>query len=131
MGRKPPRTAGAANRIGPQEPRCSDAATRAPGTFTLVTLELGPDDKRMRLRYAGTCRPCGRPHEAGGDAIDSLDVRAGRDRERRGGVAQVVDRHAREVGENSACMNHEREAFDERGRRRYPTPSPKGSACGG
>lgn len=30
---------------------------------------LGPDDKRMRLRYAGTCRLCGRTHDAGADAI--------------------------------------------------------------
>ncbi|PZU49123.1 MAG: NERD domain protein [Microbacterium sp.] len=34
-----------------------------------MTLELGPDDKRMRLRYAGTCRLCGRAHAAGADAI--------------------------------------------------------------
>lgn len=34
-----------------------------------MTLELGPDDKRMRLRYAGTCRLCGRAHDAGADAI--------------------------------------------------------------
>lgn len=34
-----------------------------------MTLELGPDDKRMRLRYAGTCRLCGRAHGAGADAI--------------------------------------------------------------
>ena len=40
-----------------------------PATFGLVTLELGPDDKRMRLRYAGTCRLCGRAHDAGADAI--------------------------------------------------------------
>lgn len=38
-------------------------------TFRLVTLELGPDDKRMQLRYAGTCRLCGRAHDAGADAI--------------------------------------------------------------
>lgn len=34
-----------------------------------MTLELGPGDKRMRLRYAGTCRLCGRAHAAGADAI--------------------------------------------------------------
>jgi hypothetical protein len=40
-----------------------------PDTFGVVTLELGPDDKRMRLRYAGTCRLCGRALTAGADAI--------------------------------------------------------------
>ena len=34
-----------------------------------MTLELGPDDKRMRLRYAGTCRLCSRELPAGTDAI--------------------------------------------------------------
>lgn len=34
-----------------------------------VTLDLGPDDKRMRLRYAGTCRLCGRTLAAGADAV--------------------------------------------------------------
>ncbi|MGU3643875.1 nuclease-related domain-containing protein [Microbacterium sp. C23T] len=34
-----------------------------------MTLELGPDDKRMRLRYAGTCRLCGEPLDAGTDAV--------------------------------------------------------------
>jgi len=34
-----------------------------------VTLELGPDDKRMRLRYAGKCRLCDRSLEAGADAV--------------------------------------------------------------
>ncbi|WP_454116700.1 nuclease-related domain-containing protein [Microbacterium aurum] len=34
-----------------------------------MTLESGPDEKRMRLRYAGTCRLCGRSHDAGADAI--------------------------------------------------------------
>ncbi|MDT0143224.1 nuclease-related domain-containing protein [Microbacterium sp. PRC9] len=34
-----------------------------------MTLELGPDDKRMRLRYAGTCRLCGESLEAGTDAV--------------------------------------------------------------
>lgn len=34
-----------------------------------MTLELGPDDKRMRLRYAGTCRLCGRLLAAGADAV--------------------------------------------------------------
>jgi hypothetical protein len=48
------------------------------GTFGVVTLELGPDDKRMRLRYAGTCRVCSRPLAAGADAVyerDSKTVR--------------------------------------------------------
>jgi hypothetical protein len=31
--------------------------------------ELGPDDKRMRLRYAGTCRVCGVALPAKGEAI--------------------------------------------------------------
>lgn len=34
-----------------------------------MTLELGPDDKRMKLRYAGSCRLCGRAHGAGAEAI--------------------------------------------------------------
>lgn len=34
-----------------------------------MTLELGPDDKRMRLRYAGTCRLCDRSLDAGADAV--------------------------------------------------------------
>lgn len=45
-----------------------DIPTRT-GTFSLVTLELGPDDKRMRLRYAGTCRLCGQAVAAGAEAI--------------------------------------------------------------
>jgi hypothetical protein len=40
-----------------------------PDTFGVVMLELGPDDKRMRLRYAGTCRLCGRALAAGSDAV--------------------------------------------------------------
>lgn len=32
-------------------------------------LELGPDDKRMRLRYAGTCRLCARELPAGEEAV--------------------------------------------------------------
>jgi hypothetical protein len=39
------------------------------GTFGVVTLELGPDDKRMRLRYPGTCRLCARKLSAGEDAV--------------------------------------------------------------
>jgi hypothetical protein len=34
-----------------------------------VTLELGPDDKRMRLRYAGTCRLCTRQIPDGAEAV--------------------------------------------------------------
>lgn len=34
-----------------------------------MTLELGPDDKRMKLRYAGTCRLCGTELPAGTDAV--------------------------------------------------------------
>ncbi|MFF2488033.1 nuclease-related domain-containing protein [Microbacterium sp. NPDC058062] len=34
-----------------------------------MTLELGPDDKRMRLRYAGTCRLCTRHISAGEEAV--------------------------------------------------------------
>ncbi|GAA5196538.1 hypothetical protein GCM10025773_04820 [Microbacterium jejuense] len=39
------------------------------GTFGVVTLELGPDDKTMRLRYAGTCRLCTRQISAGEEAV--------------------------------------------------------------
>lgn len=45
------------------------AAWGSPGTFSDVTLELGPDDKRMRLRYAGTCRVCGSALDGGTDAV--------------------------------------------------------------
>ncbi|WP_426320750.1 nuclease-related domain-containing protein [Microbacterium sp. E-13] len=34
-----------------------------------MTLELGPDDKRMRLRYTGTCRLCARQFSAGEEAV--------------------------------------------------------------
>lgn len=34
-----------------------------------MTLELGPADKRMKLRYAGTCRLCGKALPAGADAV--------------------------------------------------------------
>lgn len=47
----------------------TSAASRPPGTFSRVTLELGPDDKPMKLRYAGTCRLCGTPLPAGVDAV--------------------------------------------------------------
>ncbi len=40
-----------------------------PDTFGLVTLEPSPSEKLMRLRYAGTCRLCGRAHDAGAEAI--------------------------------------------------------------
>src|SRR5688572_1738334 len=35
----------------------------------MVALELGPDDKPMRLRYAGTCRLCGTALDAGVGAV--------------------------------------------------------------
>ncbi|MDR7110889.1 hypothetical protein J2X03_000745 [Microbacterium trichothecenolyticum] len=41
-----------------------------------MTLELGPDDKRMRLRYAGSCRLCGEPLDAGMDAVYERGTRA-------------------------------------------------------
>lgn len=41
-----------------------------------MTLEIGPDDKRMRLRYAGTCRLCGRSHDAGADAVYERTLKA-------------------------------------------------------
>jgi hypothetical protein len=47
----------------------SAAVGSGPDTFGVVTLELGPDDKRMRLRYAGTCRLCGRTLAAGTDSV--------------------------------------------------------------
>lgn len=40
-----------------------------------MTLELGPDDKRMRLRYTGTCRLCIRRIPAGEEAIYERDTR--------------------------------------------------------
>ena len=40
-----------------------------------VTLEPAPADKRMRLRYAGTCRLCGKPLPAGADAIYERELK--------------------------------------------------------
>lgn len=40
-----------------------------PGTFSVVMLQLGPDDKRMKLRYAGSCRLCGTALPGGADAV--------------------------------------------------------------
>ncbi|MDQ7878494.1 nuclease-related domain-containing protein [Microbacterium sp. QXD-8] len=40
-----------------------------------MTLELGPDDKRMRLRYAGTCRLCGQALAAGVEAIYEREMK--------------------------------------------------------
>jgi hypothetical protein len=34
-----------------------------------VTLELGPDDERMKLRFAGSCRLCGAALAGGADAV--------------------------------------------------------------
>ncbi len=34
-----------------------------------MTLQRGPDDKRMRLRYAGSCRLCGTALVSGADAV--------------------------------------------------------------
>ena len=34
-----------------------------------MTLELGPDDIRLKLRSAGSCRLCVRAHGAGAEAI--------------------------------------------------------------
>lgn len=41
-----------------------------------MTLELGPDDKRMRLRYAGTCRLCTWQLSAGEEAVYERGSRA-------------------------------------------------------
>ena len=38
-------------------------------TFSVVEREPGPGDKRMRLRYGGTCRLCGKALPAGTDAV--------------------------------------------------------------
>ena len=40
-----------------------------------MAAELGPRDTRMRLRYAGTCRLCGRALPAGADAVYERDRR--------------------------------------------------------
>ena len=40
-----------------------------------MTLELGPDDKRMKLRYAGMCRLCGTTLDAGADAVYERGVK--------------------------------------------------------
>jgi len=41
-------------------------------------LELGPDDKRMALRYAGTCRLCGTTLAAGADAVYERGLKTAR-----------------------------------------------------
>lgn len=41
-----------------------------------MTLELGPDDKRMKLRYAGTCRLCGIALPTGADAVYERTLKA-------------------------------------------------------
>lgn len=68
-----------------------------------MTLELGPDDKRMKLRYAGTCRLCGRALEAGADAIyerASKTVRC---------VACEADEPALDLGSSAAGASARRE----------------------
>ena len=55
---------------GPMDAYGADA-----GTVGVVTLEPGPDDKQMKLRYAGTCRLCGVLHSAGDDAIYERPLR--------------------------------------------------------
>lgn len=39
-----------------------------------MALDAGHSDKRMRLRYAGTCRHCGAALPAGGDAVYERDL---------------------------------------------------------
>lgn len=52
------------------------ATSSSPDTFSVVTLELGPDDKRMKLRYAGTCRLCETALPSGADAIYERTLKA-------------------------------------------------------
>lgn len=60
------------------------------GTVGVVTLGPGPDSKRMRLRYAGTCRLCGAPLDAGADAVYERAARAVRCVECPAGAAAVA-----------------------------------------
>jgi hypothetical protein len=56
-------------------------AARGADTVGDVTLELGPDDKLMPLRYAGRCRLCGIVLDAGAEAVyerSTKTVRCGR-----------------------------------------------------
>lgn len=60
------------------EPRAPGSAA-GPSTFGSVSAEQPaspePSGKRMRLRYAGTCRLCGRPLSSGADAVYERDSR--------------------------------------------------------
>jgi hypothetical protein len=46
-----------------------DGVAASAGTFDAVTAERAETDKRMRLRFAGTCRLCDEPLPAGSDAV--------------------------------------------------------------
>lgn len=47
----------------------AESGVRLPDTVGVVTPEMGPDDKRMKLRYPGTCRLCATPLDAGAEAV--------------------------------------------------------------
>lgn len=78
-------------------------------------LELEPDDERMRLRYTGTCRPRGRSHDAGADAIYGRALKAIRRVEcdtpaAEGPVVEVaggdVGAHSATAGSTPAVASH-------------------------
>lgn len=56
-----------------------------------MTVGLGPDDKRMKLRYAGTCRLCGNPIPASTEAIYERSTKAVRCLECPGEIAAPVE----------------------------------------
>jgi len=55
----------------PDLPRRASPRTHAHAfaTVKIVAHEQEPDDKRMRLRYAGACRLCNEPRPAGAEAV--------------------------------------------------------------
>lgn len=84
-----------------------------------MTLTLGPDDKRMRLRYAGTCRLCERDLPAGADAVY----------ERASKTVRCVECEARETfddpGVAGASARREYERRRDRREQRIRTDHPK------
>lgn len=93
-----------------------------------MTLELGPDDKRMRLRYAGTCRPCGRTLAAGADAVyerGSKTVRCVDCAAEAAGPVEVPDTAAADVGAAGASARREYERRRDNREQRVRADHPK------
>jgi len=91
------------------------------GTVGVVTLELGPDDKRMRLRYAGMCRLCGTPLGAGTDAVYERGTRTVRCIQCPG----TVETAASETGTAGASARREYQRRKQNREQRIRTAHPK------